>query len=253
MNTVRLFIPFQDFGKGIIDVEKLNQVKTTLNLAQANNLKAVITLFDFYGDYSIKDWTLTHRHAEQIVLALKDHEALLAWDIKNEPDLDFEARGKEMVLEWLQKMITELKKWDDSTPITIGWSSPEAAIHLSNELDFISFHYYRKAKDFGESYQKLKASAESKPIVLQEYGYTSYDGIWNGYLGSEDDQATYYQTMQATLKEKNIPYLFWTLYDFEEVPNAVVGMLPWRKKQQQFFGIINTNGELKPAYEFLKK
>jgi len=252
LNTVRLFIPFEDFGKGIIDNSKLQQVKTTLDIAQTYNLKVVITLFDFYGDYSITDWTLTHRHAEQIINSLKNHEALLAWDIKNEPDLDFESRGEQIVLAWLKQMINEIRKWDNSTPITIGWSTPNVATHLSQELDFVSFHYYKKPKDFLKSYQELRKTIVNKPIVLQEYGYSSYDGIWNAFLGSEEDQTNYYKVIQETLKNENVPFLFWTLYDFEEVPNSVVGRLPWRKKQQQNFGIIGIDGTLKPAYKFLE-
>lgn len=38
---------------------------------KAEKLKVIVTLFDFYGDYSVLDWTLNQRHAETIVAALK--------------------------------------------------------------------------------------------------------------------------------------------------------------------------------------
>ena len=90
----------------------------------------MVTLFDFYGDYNVLNWTLTHRHAEQIVSTFKDHNAILAWDIKNEPDLDFDSRHKETVIAWLNQMIQEIKKFDPNHFVTIGWSSPEAALNL---------------------------------------------------------------------------------------------------------------------------
>ncbi|WP_316933202.1 glycoside hydrolase family 2 TIM barrel-domain containing protein [Maribacter thermophilus] len=253
LNTIRIFVPYETFEKAVIDEEKLGQLKQTMDLAAKNGLKVTVTLFDFYGDYSLSDWTLTHRHAEKIVNALKDHEALLAWDIKNEPDLDFESRGKENVLSWLHQMIFEIRKWDTKNPITIGWSSPEAAIELLKEVDIVSFHYYRKPDDFKEAYTTLKNTVGTKPMVLQEYGYSSYSGLWNGYLGSAQDQADYYKEMQTVIEEENLPFLLWTLYDFEEVPNAVVGRLPWRKSQQKHFGIIDSHGELKPAYHHIIK
>lgn len=253
LNTVRIFIPYETFGKAEVDTTKINQLKTTLNLAAKNDLKVIATLFDFYGDYSLRDWTLTHRHAEHIVTELKNHQALLAWDIKNEPDLDFESRGKENVMSWLLQMTTQIKSWDNKHPITIGWSSPEAAENLAGEVDFVSFHYYQKPAEFMDAFHQLKSKILDKPIVLQEYGYSSYDGIWNAYLGSEKDQANYYQEIQNHLEKEAIPYVLWTLYDFETVPDAVVGKLPWRKTNQKHFGLIDTDNNRKAAYLVLKK
>ena len=175
----------------------------------------------------------------------------MAWDIKNEPDLDFETRGKTQVMAWLQQMLLEVKSWDSKHPVTIGWSSPEGATNLAEETDFVSFHYYREPSQFKEAFSTLKANVSDKPIVLQEYGYSSYDGIWNGYFGSEEDQAEYFDTMQALLEEERVPYVFWTLYDFESVPNSVVGRIPWRKAQQKHFGLLDTEKRQKKAHRSL--
>ncbi len=248
LNTVRLFVPYEAFGKVEIDPEKMEQLKRTMHLASKNDLKVMLTLFDFYGEYGIQDWTLTRTHAAQIVNALKDHKALQSWDIKNEPDLDFESRGKEKVLAWLDQMIGTIKQYDNEHPVTIGWSNPEAAINLSKKVDFISFHYYRDPSEFLGSYDALKKKASLKPLVLQEYGYSSYSGIWNGFLGSENDQNDYYKMMDRILVEEHIPRLFWTLYDFGEIPVSVVGRLPWRKAKQRYFGIIDRYGNPKKSY-----
>lgn len=251
LNTIRIFVPYVDFGKANVNTEKLQQLKSTLDLAQNHRLKVVITLFDFYGDYEIRDWTLTHRHAEQIVTALKDHEAIIAWDIKNEPDLDFESRGKEKVLAWLRQMVRNIKSWDENHLVTIGWSSPEAAVNLANEVDFVSFHYYNEVSKFITAYKELNEVVIDKPLVLQEYGYSSYGGIWNAFLGSEEKQAVYYKEMQALLEKEQLPFLFWTLYDFEEIPTSVVGRLPWRKQRQQYFGIRDADGQPKASNSHL--
>lgn len=248
LNTIRIFVPYSDFGKAEVQKDKLEQLQQTLNLAEKNSLKVMVTLFDFYGDYDIRDWTLTHRHAEQIVKALKGHKALLAWDIKNEPDLDFDTRGKERVMAWLAQMISEIKAWDTEHPVTIGWSNPVVAEHLSETVDFVSFHYYLEPTDFSEAFAQLKTAVANKPILLQEYGYSSYDGLWNLYLGSEEDQKAYFIQMQDTLKKQAIPYMFWTLHDFENIPQNVVGSLPWRKGKQRYFGIIDKEGKPKTAH-----
>ena len=251
LNTVRLFVPYKAFGKAKVDEQKLDQLRRTLDIAKTHKLKVIVTLFDFYGDYDIPDWTFTHRYAERVVTALKDHESLLAWDIKNEPDLDFESRGKEVVFAWLEQLVLFVKQWDKYHPVTIGWSNPEAAVLLSNEVDFVSFHYYKEPSQFKGAFDKLHNSIPNKVLVLQEYGYSSYDGIWNGYQGNLNDQAAYYKQMQGIVDEEKIPFLFWTLYDFEGVPTSVVGSLPWRRERQKYFGILDTQGKTKPAFRYL--
>ena len=253
LNTIRLFIQYEDFGKSDVKLEKLNRLIKTMDLALEYDLKVMITLFDFYGDYDVANWTLTQRHAETIVTALKNHRALLGWDIKNEPDLDFDSRGRSRVLSWLLEMNTKIRQWDPNHPITIGWSSPEAAINLAEELDFVSYHYYGKPKDFLSAHNKLKSIVNNKPLLLEEYGYSSYDGFWNMYRGSDKAQIDYYKSMQRNLSNAKVPFLFWTLYDFEKVPSSVAGSLPWRTRKQHYFGCFDLEGNKKEIYHLLKQ
>lgn len=253
LNTIRIFIQYEDFGKAEVKLEKLNHLRKTMDLAFENDLKVMITLFDFYGDYDITNWTLTQRHAETIINALKDHPALLGWDIKNEPDLDFDSRGRRRVLSWLTEMNIKIKQWDTNHPVTIGWSSPEAAVHLVEEVDFVSYHYYGKPENFLSVHNELKSIVPNKPLVLQEYGYSSYDGFWNIYLGSDEKQVDYYKTMQSQLVKAEVPFIFWTLYDFKEVPTSVAGSLPWRTRKQHYFGCIDLDGNRKEVFEVLKQ
>lgn len=251
LNTIRIFVQYDDFGKADVASKKLDRLRKILDLAQKQHLKVMVTLFDFYGDYDITNWTLTQRHAETIIKSFNNHNALLAWDIKNEPDLDFDSRGKQRVLSWLNEMVEKIHEWDPDHPVTIGWSSPEAAIHLADKVDFVSYHFYRKPKEFLEAHNNLKSQVKHKPIVLQEYGYSSYDGFWNLYTGSDDAQAAYYEDIQDILVDHKIPFLFWTLYDFDEVPIQVAGRLPWRTRKQHYFGLFDTEHRQKPAYQVL--
>ncbi|MDH3381433.1 MAG: cellulase family glycosylhydrolase [Flavobacteriaceae bacterium] len=251
LNSIRIFIQYDDFGKEKVPLEKLKKLKEVLDVAANLELKVVVTLFDFYGDYSILNWTLTHRHAAQIVSTFKNHNAILAWDIKNEPDLDFESRNKETVLAWLSQMIKEVKKFDPNHLVTIGWSSPEAAVHLANEVDFVSYHFYKNIDYFESDYRILKKVTFNKPIVLQEFGLSSYSGVWNLYSGSETNQAEYHQKMQAILKKESLAFMSWGLYDFNQIPTSVAGRLPWRSKKQKYFGFIDAQGIPKPAFSYI--
>ncbi|WP_103071587.1 glycoside hydrolase family 2 TIM barrel-domain containing protein [Aquimarina sediminis] len=251
LNTIRVFVPYKAFGKAKVIPEELKKLRELLDTAQSKGLMVIVTLFDFYGDYSVLDWTLTHRHAEQVVTAFKDHKAILAWDIKNEPNLDFDSRGKETVLAWLKEMSHQIKQFDPNHLITIGWSDIESAGLLLDEVDMVSFHYYLDINNFEERFAGLDIEID-KPIVLQEFGLSSSRGFWSPFGPTKKDQANYYKQFQQMIKKKNIHYLSWTLYDFDQVPTGVVGKLPWRKHKQKHFGFLDKNGKKKPAFEFIE-
>ena len=253
LNTVRLFIPYAGFGKAHVAEDKLEKIQVVLDSLDNHNLKAIITLFDFYGNYEVLDWTLNQLHIKTIVNRLKNHKAILAWDIKNEPDLDFESRGEEKVLAWLREMTIYTKSLDPKHAVTIGWSSPESGLWLKNYVDFVSFHYYKSPEQFEKSYKTLKQGVGEMPILLQEFGRSSYKGFWNPFGYSEADQAEYYREMQGFFKTNNVQFMSWTLYDFEHIPVSVVGRLPWRKHMQKKYGFIDDKGRRKPSFKFISK
>jgi Cellulase (glycosyl hydrolase family 5) len=250
LNSIRIFIQYEDFGKADIKEEKLLKLKTLLDLAEAKNLKVIVTLFDFYSDYTLESWTLTQRHAEKIVSPFKDHKAIVAWDIKNEPNLDFENRDKQNVLKWLQQMITVIKENDPNHLVTIGWSNSYEATNLSGQVDFVSYHFYNAITDF-EKENSILEKATKKPVVIQEFGLPSYKGIWNWNGNNEEDQAIYHKKMQALFKKNGLAFMSWTLYDFPAVPDQVAGKWPWQKLRQKKFGFINEKGVKKAAFEFI--
>ncbi|CAL2080302.1 glycoside hydrolase family 2 TIM barrel-domain containing protein [Tenacibaculum sp. 190524A05c] len=253
LNTIRIFVPYEEFGKAKVIEEKLVKLKSVLDTAEQNGLKVIVTLFDFYGNYDTVDWTLNHRHAEIIVNRFKNHKALFAWDIKNEPNLDFKSRGKERVTAWLEHLLIAVKKMDPNHAVTIGWSNTESAAILKDKVDFISFHYYGDYKNFESAYDKLKEEAPNIGIVLGEFGTSSYSGLWKPIRNSKKKQATYHKEMQKILTLKNIPFLSWTLYDFDKIPREVVGRLPWRTQPQKKFGFIDKKGNKKPSFEHISK
>ncbi|AUP77638.1 glycoside hydrolase family 2 TIM barrel-domain containing protein [Flavivirga eckloniae] len=251
LNSIRIFVPYEDFGKANVSPDRLNKLEQVMDTAEEENLKVVVTLFDFYGDYSILNWTLNQRHAETIVSKLKNHKALLAWDVKNEPNLDFESRGKDLVVAWLNNTIDLVKSIDSIHPVTIGWSNIESAPILKDKIDLITFHYYEDLNNLEKAYLDLKDSIPNKPIAITEFGMSSYKGLWNPLGKTEEDQASYHKQAQEIFSENNINYMSWTLYDFTDIPNEVTGMLPWRKTPQKYYGFINEKGDKKAAFKYI--
>ena len=251
LNSVRIFVQYDDFGKANVDPRKLEKLKQTLDAAEEQNLKVVVTLFDFYGDYSVMNWTLNQRHAETIVSTFKDHNAIIAWDIKNEPNLDFESRGKDMVIAWLDNMIDLVKSIDNVHPVTIGWSNTQSAPILKDKIDIVSFHYYEGLSELDAAIKTMQKEIPNKPLVLQEFGMSSYSGFWKPFGSSEEDQANYHKKIQEIIASNKLQFMSWTLYDFVDVPKAVVGSRPWRRNTQKRFGFIDKNGIKKASFKYI--
>jgi len=249
LNTIRIFVPFESFGASEIDENKLNQLEKMMVLAQEQDLAVMITLFDFYGNYSPDHWTITHKHAETIVKKLNTYQNILAWDIKNEPDLDFENRGKQNVIPWIESM-AEVIKFNTNQMITIGCYNGEEAIKLEKYVDFISFHFYDDINKINTVYDSVNNNTK-KPVVIQEFGLSSTRSFWNWFGNSINDQKNHHKVCQKFFKEKNINFVSWTLYDFNAIPDAVAGKKFWVKHKQKNFGFIDVNGKEKPSFEFI--
>jgi len=251
LNTVRIFIPYNNFGGTEVSLEKINHLKTTLDLAEKKSLKVIITFFDFYSNYNIIDYSLCDRHLEQIIPKIKKHKAILQYDIKNEPDLDFAHTKEKKVLDWLKFISERIKLYDDNTPITIGWSDIKYAQLLENNVDVLSFHYYKKASKFSKEYTNLRMKTK-KQLVLQEFGKHSYNSFWFPFSNTEIDQAIYYKKMQEQFHQSSLNnFVSWTLYDFPSINTSIFGSLPQKINPQKNYGFIDVNGNKKEATKFI--
>ncbi|GAL74124.1 hypothetical protein JCM19275_2971 [Nonlabens ulvanivorans] len=254
LNSIRIFVGYEDFGKEHVSADKLEKLRVLLDQAQLADLKVLVTLFDFYGNYSVSDWTMTQQHLLQIVQTVKDHDALLGWDIKNEPDLDYSSRNKDVVESWLEHMIYRIKLIDDAHPITIGWSNTSSAAALVDQVDFVTFHYYEPLDELETALTELKTVTGLKKIAVTEYGVSSYSGIWNLVGSSEEDQANYHKEAQDLLDKNKLAFMSWTLYDFESVPENVTGTYPWRRNPQKFYGFLDSRGgKKKSSFKYISQ
>jgi len=251
-NSIRIFLQYEDFGKEHVSQAKIKRLIHFLDIVHDADLTVLITLFDFYGDYSSYDWRATSQHLRSLIPSIRYHPALLAYDLKNEPDLDFESRGESVVSEWLSYHISVIRSIDPNHPITIGWSNTNDAMLLANQVDFISYHYYHQPSEFSQKHEALSAQTD-KPIILTEFGKTSYRGVWNPIQYSQKKQARYFADMLQDLQDLNLNSFSWTLHDFQEVPISVVGRRPWRRAYQRHYGLIDLDGNPKPAFNIISE
>ncbi|MBE7170607.1 MAG: glycosyl hydrolase family 5 [Williamsia sp.] len=253
-NCTRIFINFSDFNKGNVPPERIMQLQSLLDISERLQLKVIVTLFDFVGDYRVLNLTATDRQLETLLTHFNRHPALLAWDLKNEPDLDFKHHDPEDVQEWLGWTLKQARIYDPNHLFTIGWAYPENAHLFSERLDFVSFHSYRTTQQLSTGIDGLRAKVKNKPLVLEEFGLSTYHGMWSPRGAGEEEQADYFAQVKKVLSQKgNIPSFVWTLYDFAEVPNDVTGRMPWRRNPQKNFGLITVEGKVKKGADVLVK
>lgn len=248
-NTIRVFVQYDQFNKASVNKIDLSKLRQLMDLAADQDLKVIVTLFDFFLDYEVKDWTLSDRHAEAVVSSIWKHPALFAWDIKNEPDLDYEIHGEYQVNEWLKFIIQRIRRYDLKNFITIGWSQPELINNLNEHLDFLSFHFYREPEDLN---QFLNQNSFNKPLFIGEFGKHTYSSWWYPFSQSNEDQLLYYDQVFEVANKHELNYAIWTLYDFMKVPSNVAGKWPWQKNPQKSYGIIDLKGTKKKSYQLIK-
>jgi len=247
LNTVRIFVDYHDFRGPRVDPKRVDKLLLLLDSAQEHHLQVMITLFDFNSDYRIERWPENYRHVKKLVEACGNHPALWGWDLKNEPDLDFKSRKEWRVQSWLTFMGESMSALDSVHPITVGWSQADTALKYKDKVDVISFHHYDRPDLVMKDIALIK-NKSSKEILIQEICASSSQRFWAPFQYTPQEQKEYYDEFLALQKKENLNFMTWTLYDFETIPEKVAGRSPWAKKKQAHFGILDKNGERKPAF-----
>ena len=252
LNTIRIFIPFEQMGGAKPDNKMLDKLDDLLGQAHDNGLRVIITLFDFRTDYSPWLWSESDRQLDALLTRFRDNPTILAWDLKNEPDRDYAAAGSDNVNNWLRHTAWLARSLDPHHPLTIGWSTPAAALMLPNSSDFVSFHFYAPAVTLPAQLATIKSAVANRPVLITEFGLPTWNSPFfpNGH--SEFEQAEYYADILNATRSGDVGgYLAWTLYDFTNVPATVAGRYPWQTGPQKYLGVLRADGTPKPAAKLL--
>ncbi|MDE9450235.1 hypothetical protein J3R80_07095 [Aliiroseovarius sp. Z3] len=248
-NAVRIFLTRDAFIGARADAS-LDSLARLLAVAEEKSLRVVPTLFDLKQDYSVGTWGGDALYLSRVLRVLDASPAVAFIDLKNEPDLDFEAHGEAKVLAWLTTMLGLSRSIDARIPLSIGWSSAEAANALIEDVDVVTYHDYAPLEGAAERLDALRALADGKPIYVTEIGESSYSLV-AGFPGTEAKQAKRLSERLDALREAD-GIMVWTLYDFPNVDPSVVGASPWVRRLQSSFGILRVDGTEKPGAASLR-
>lgn len=247
-NTVRIFLPYTLFQ----DERHEAALRHFLNAAEAQHLKCILTLFDFYQDYAQPEQAV--RYLERLVPRFQNSPALLAWDLKNELDRDQGAFSAGVLQQWLDRLVPHLKRLDPEHWVTLGWSEPEAMLRFRAAVDYDTFHYYGRPEAFQSRLQAVKEGRHQqgirRPLVMGEFGYHTWREDPRDPHFSEH-QFNYVMAMMAgRLSAALSGSLFWDLYDYPR--NLTEDWVLQSPSFQYHMGLIDTEGKPKPGLKALQ-
>lgn len=243
-NAVRVFLPREPFlGQGF-EGHRDNLVRL-LDMASERDLRVIPTLFDLKGGYALAAWSDDATYLGNVLGIVASHDAVAFVDIKNEPDLDFEAHGKARVEAWLRTMILLCRDMAPALAVTVGWSAAEHAPVVAEHLDLITYHEYQPMAGTAQRLAEVRAIAGDKPVMITEIGESTWSAF-AGWPGSPSNQAADLSARLMALAEAEGVFV-WTLHDFPNPDPLAVGSKPWVRKTQSEFGLFDNTGTAKPA------
>ena len=225
--------------------------ESLLRLAHARGLRVMVTLNDL-PDLVYRplytDWARYDAQTAFIVSRYSDDATILAWDLRNEGDLDYggrlplEARfTSAQVLDGLAHVAGLVRAADPHHLLTAGWWGDPVPAEAA--VDVLSFHHWTDATQLKGRLTDLLARS-AKPLLLQEVGYHSWAAAPQD-ARDEAAQAALLQTVTQTADADGLAgWMIWTAFDFEPSP----GQAP---THEHFFGLWRTDLSPKPALDAL--
>ncbi len=234
--------------------DAFGRLDAVIKAAAAQNFHLIITLNDM-PDFSAvplyTNQTVIPAQTRFVINRYKDEPAILAWDLRNEGDIDYgsnDALGRaafprEDVLNWLSQTSTLVRSLDTYHLITAGW------LHDSEStapfVDFISFHHWTGADEMTKRVAEIRSKTD-KPILLEEFGYSTF-------RYSLEEQSTLITTVaQAAQSDNLLGWLVWTAFDFPLTATCLEPACPSVDNAEHHFGLWYSNFTPKPVLEALR-
>jgi hypothetical protein len=253
-NTIRIFLWYEPLfncaPELAVPVEAMfAKLDSILTLAEEHHLKVIVTLNDLPDLYFRSLYTDFARYDAQtayIVRRYRNSSVIMAWDIRNEGDLDYLRANypgltQDRVVNWVKHISAVVKQNDSYHPITAGWFGDPG--ETEPYVDFLSFHHWESAEQLTMRINDYKVES-SKPLLLEEVGYHS----WNSTSQSpseESAQATNLQQAIRTADSNGIAgWLVWTAFDFDPEPGQPENI-------EHYFGLWRLDLTAKPSLDML--
>lgn len=246
-NTIRIFLHYEALFTCVPEAAIPNEaafakVDALLHLARERGLRVMVTLNDlpdlrFRPLYT--DWERYDAQTVYIVRRYRNEPLIIAWDLRNEGDLDYGARAgdspkfsQDEVIAWLAHLAALVREHDPHHLITAGWWGDPAA--TAPYVDFLSFHHWSAADALAERINQYQAEAE-KPLFLQEVGYHSWAEAPTD-ARTEAEQARLLSEVVQVVEAKELAgWMVWSAFDYQPEPGQPANY-------EHFFGLWRVDG-----------
>ncbi len=256
-NTLRIFLWYRPLftcepEDAIPNEAAFATVDELLQLADERDLKLIVTLNDLpdltfrplYTDYDHYD----HQTA-YIVRRYRNEPTILAWDLRNEGDLNYgaerieDARFEEdEVIGWLAHISQLVRENDPYHLITAGWWGDSTA--TNPYVDFLSFHHWTDANQLQVRINEYRRTSD-KPILLEEIGYSSWAVSPDEVPERQRETGSTLGRVLRIVEAQNMAgWMVWTAFDFVPAPGQP-------ENKEHFFGLWGTDLTPKPALDSL--
>jgi hypothetical protein len=256
-NTLRIFLWYQPLftcqpEDAIPNEDTFAQVDQLLTLARQRDLKVIVTLNDlpdliFRPLYT--DWAHYDNQTRYIIRRYRNEPAILAWDVRNEGDIDYGAQSpadakftQAEVVKWVAHVTELVREHDPHHLVTAGWWSDPSA--TAPHVDFLSFHYWTDDQPLASLIQSYRQNSAGKPLLLGEFGYSSWAESPPDQAQEKAQAEQLNRVTGVAVKQSLAGWVVWTAFDF--VPTA--GQPP---HQEHFFGLWRVDLSPKPALQAL--
>jgi hypothetical protein len=251
-NTLRIFLwneaLFMCPGSGAVPVaDVFLRLDGIMQKAAEYNLHLIVTLNDLpdLTDYPLYDdppYILAQTNF--IIQRYRDEPALLAWDLRNEGDIDY-SRGtftRDTVLDWLGRASAFVRSLDANHLVTAGWlHDSEATIPY---VDFVSFHHWSGVPQVRKRIVTLQ-KATDKPVLLQEFGYSTQTVDLASQAIITGEVIYEAETTNAA------GWLIWTAFDFPTDTTCITLYCPGEENTERHFGLWFSDYTPKPVVNVL--
>lgn len=213
---------------------------------------------------------------------LRDHPAVWAWSLGNEPDLFCRPADPETGRTWVHDRVAVIRAIDPDRPVLIGLhlASLETDVgfcvgDIASETDISVMHAYSIYSSLARSpldpdlvpfTAALAARLAGRPVLFEEFGMNTRlldrpGGwqnlvLWGGrerhaYFASEDDAAAYVQAVLPRLvRVGSLGAFVWCFADYH--PDLWDRPPCDYQVYERFFGLVRPDGSLKPSAQVIR-
>lgn len=255
-NTIRIFLWHDPLftctpDDAVPNEAAFDKVDGLFQLANERGLKLIVTLNDlpdlvFRPLYT--DWPHYDAQLVYIVRRYRNEPNLLAWDLRNEGDLDYGARPgdnatltQEEVVDWLAHASQLVRENDPYHLITAGWWGDPAI--TGPYVDFLSFHHWSSTEELANRLEGYKKQTE-KPLLLEEVGYHSWADAPQDDRDEAEQAEILGQVSSLAESEQIAGWCIWTAFDFDAEPGQTASY-------ENYFGLWRADLSPKPALNIL--